>query len=62
MKGVKRVYSAHAIRAKELDRETIETAVHAIIAAEFAVAISKYASAFESYELLQEHITLSPPL
>ena len=49
----------HAPWAKELDRKAIDAAVHALFAAEFAMAVSGHTSAFESYEFLKEHIALS---
>jgi hypothetical protein len=61
MTRIKRVDSTHATRTKELDGNTIETTIHAVFATKFATAIGQYASAFKSYELLKEHITLRPP-
>ena len=58
---MERVNPTHATCAKELDSDTVETPVHAVPAAEFAMVIGMYASAFKSHELLEEHIAFGPP-
>ena len=53
--------SAHATWAKELDRKTVEAAIHPIAATEFTTVVCKYPPAFESYELIEVKVTVSPP-
>ena len=45
----------------ELNHKTIDAAVLAILLAELAPAVSKYPSAFESGEFLEEHAAFGPP-
>lgn len=56
------MHSAHAACTKKLNSETVEATEHAVVAAEFTIAVGGYASALEPYELLEECIALWPPL
>ena len=48
MQRIEDVDSAHAASAKELGPKAIEAMVHALLAAEFTLAVGKYPVTFES--------------
>lgn len=55
------MHSTHATSTKELDSEAINATIHAIIMAEFALAIGRDPSPFKSDEFLEEGVTFSRP-
>ena len=62
MVGVKRMYSAYAASAKEVDADTIETTVETVVATELASAFSEDPSTFESDELIEVGFAFGLPL
>lgn len=56
MEGVEAVDSAHTLGTKELYRDTVETTVPALFAAEFTTTAGEYAAAFQSDRLPKEQL------
>ena len=62
VEGVERMHPAQTTPTKELDGETIEAAIHTIVLAEFALAVSsKVPCAFKSNQFVKEHVMFGCP-
>jgi len=55
------VNTAHTTSAKELDCKTIDTTVHTLFAAEFAMILSKHPPAFKPDGLAEVEVAFHPP-
>lgn len=61
VEGVEGMHSAHTRTAKELDTQTVNTTVHAILTTEFALPIGRDASAFKSDKFAKKIVAFGGP-
>lgn len=61
MKRVEGVDADNATFTEELDGATIKATVHALLTAEFTLAIAKHSSGFKADKLFEEYPTIFPP-